>query len=442
MVRVAIVVLALVVLVGHHVYGQEDSARLGWGKQQSEDLIKDTLLLKGQVLNNTKRIHVLQSRIPANTARTAALQELADENTNTINNQFGLLSDLNDTIVNALDAVQDEVAIPLGLNTLLAVVNQLTQIADIDSSLGGQNQVILPLSAVTNQLAEIVDIDTSSLSISGRKLMQAGEDRFLSPLTITTAKKCGEELAAVAAAIIKNNATISALETAYDGNEVDIATLEATVTTNEANLIKLIALAKELRDQLEARHVALNVLALRTVFFQNATGVTATEAINSLLNVVPIESTRDVAPGSRLPTSGNSTVDIVASCPTGWRLLSGGCSINYQAGADLANLQALFVDGPGVGAIQLPTFLNVTTDEDFTDNTVTCVPGVVAAGGSSATPITTEAYWSANATFSLQYTAEALCFENLPEITGIADYTGIDESLLIPPWVNVGSILT
>eukprot|EP00889_Picochlorum_renovo_P003592 jgi/Picre1/30622/NNA_005983.t1 len=112
MVRVSIVVLALVVLAGHHAYGQEESSRLGFGKQMSKDLIESTLLLKAQVLNNTNRIHVLQSRIPANTARTETLQELADENTNTINDQFGLLGDLNNTIFSVMDRVRDEVTFP------------------------------------------------------------------------------------------------------------------------------------------------------------------------------------------------------------------------------------------------------------------------------------------------------------------------------------------
>eukprot|EP00889_Picochlorum_renovo_P003593 jgi/Picre1/30623/NNA_005984.t1 len=91
---------------------------------------------------------------------------------------------------------------------------------------------------------------------------------FLGANAIQTAKKCGDELAALAAAIIKNNATISSLETAFDGNEIDIATLEATVTANEANLAVLRNVTKEMRDQLELRQVLLSTGTLRTIFFQ------------------------------------------------------------------------------------------------------------------------------------------------------------------------------
>ncbi|KAI8101389.1 hypothetical protein M9435_001495 [Picochlorum sp. BPE23] len=408
MVRVSIVVLALVVLAGHHAYGQEESSRLGFGKQMSKDLIESTLLLKAQVLNNTNRIHVLQSRIPANTARTETLQELADENTNTINDQFGLLGDLNNTIFSVMDRIRDEVTFPSVGDTFEAVINQVIQISDIDASLSNLR----------------------------RRLMQDDEGRVLAPIAIQTAKKCGEELAALAAAIIKNNATISSLETAFDGNEIDIATLEATVTANEANLAVLRNVTKEMRDQLELRQVLLSAGTLRTIFFQNATGVTATEAINNLLNVSSIISTTDVAPGSRLPYNNSGIDDIVASCPNGWRLLSGSCRINYQTGGNLEDLQVLFVDGPATGATQLATFPSLTIREDYTDSTVTCVPDVVAAGGSSATPTTNESYWSADAPFSLEYTAEALCFEDLPEITSLVDYAGIGENLLIPPWVT------
>jgi hypothetical protein len=102
----------------------------------------------------------------------------------------------------------------------------------------------------------------------------------------------------------------------------------------------------------------------------------------------------------------------------------------------LEDLQVLFVDGPASGVTQLARFPSLTISEDYTDSKVTCVPDVVAAGGSSATPTTNEAYWSTDAPFSLEYTAEALCFEDLPEITSLVDYAGIGENLLIPPWVT------
>jgi translation initiation factor 2B subunit (eIF-2B alpha/beta/delta family) len=377
--RSALAILLVLCVAG--TMAQESSPvneddRLGiLGKENSKQLIQDLLNLKFQVGNNTARIKALNISIQANAATDAILQAKADANAATIAHQASLVTEVEDAITDLIEVLQNNFTLPFAQQLVESVSNQVDQITSITASLD---------------------------SLGRRRLHQAAddvnsEDRLLAPITIETAKKCEAELVKLGAAVLKNNQSVYELSADYDTNEVDIATLEATVAQNQANITALVSRIEALRNDLEQRQSILIAGTLVTAVVQNITGLGATKAINGLLDVASTQTVFPVNSGSLLP---NTNVD--ATCPTGDSLIGGSCEIVIPDGLALSDLAPYITNG---GGTQMFASLSFPLTEDYTNNLISCTASVDATDGTTQD---TNATWAGP--FTLQYRAEALCY--------------------------------
>ena len=358
--------------------------RLGiLGKENSKELIQNVLNLKYQIGNNTARIKALNVSIQANAATDVILQAQADTNAATIEHQASLVTDIEDAVTNLIEVLQNNFTLPFALQLVETVGSQLEQINTITANLN---------------------------SLGRRRLLQATdeanvEDRLLAPITIETAKKCDAELIKLGAAVLKNNQSVYELSANYDINEVDIAILEATVAQNQANITALVSRIEALRSDLEQRQSILAGGTILTTVVQNITGLGATEAINGLLDVTSTQTIFPVESGSVLPNR-----NVEATCPIGDLLIGGSCEIVIPDGVTLADLAPYITNGAGT---QKFASLSFPLTEDYTNNQVSCTASVVATDG---TTTDTNATWEA-APFTLQYRAEALCYNSQGNVT-------------------------
>lgn len=371
MLRFAILALLSAAAV---VQGQTEQAdRLGLiGKEPSAEFIRDVLELKYQVGNNTKRINTLKTVITTNTEQTAILQEIANANNQTIQEQFSLLEDLGDIYTFA--------------TALLQTLND--QLND---------QLMTSVETTATSVQNIL----TGLNNLGRRLQADSDDRLISPIAIETAKKCSDELAKIATYILKNNATLIELQDVYNNtNEVNIAVLQNTVEENEANIILITNSIAEFRALLEQDIIELIQRTLINFTVTPFLGDLASiEAINDVLDVSSVV-TEVLAPASGALLQAGS---IEASCGTGRRLLGGSCYIDLPDGVTLADISPYIKDVQG----GTPTFasLSFPMNTDYPNNKIVCSLTVTTASASSPTI----AYWE-DAPFPLSFKAEALCY--------------------------------
>lgn len=380
---VVLLVAALTVLTvcGQTASGQEDD-RLGFvGKDVSKEFISDVLALKYQVGNNTKRINSLETHIKTNAATDAELQRIADANNITIQEQESLLADLQDAIDTLLQPLIEEVTAPFAGRLIETTLQNIFRIEEIAFGLGNL----------------------------GRRLHEEESGRLLSPIAIETAKKCSEELAKIAAAILKNNATIYELEEAFNINEVDIAFLQSTVEQNEANIAALIATISGIREFLTNLWAQAALASQLLTGLQNSTTLPATLVINDFLNVGTTVAELSVNATGGVLT--NTTLQ--ASCPVGKTLLGGGCEIVLPDGVTLADIAPYIKDGPSGPVTFASLSFPLTNIEDYANNRVSC--DVTVAAASSTSP--DAAYWE-GAPFPLTFRAEALCYDTPTEVFG------------------------
>eukprot|EP00889_Picochlorum_renovo_P008603 jgi/Picre1/35633/NNA_003094.t1 len=358
------------------VRGQDDQAeRFGLvGKETSKDYINNVLQLKYQVSNNTKRINTLRTHIAENAAETAVLQEISNANGVTIQEQGSL-------VVNVTNFLIDPI-FPL------AFLNQ---------------QLYSELEDTVLQTSTKVDQIVTGLSNLGRRLRSDSDSgRIISPIAIETAKKCSDELAKLAVAILSNNASLSELQEAFETNEANLAILQSTVEQNEDEIADLTAAISLLREGITTFQTNLLERTENITTIGGLTSLPNIQDVNSLLNVSSIASEVEV------PATGGAltAATITASCGIDQALLGGGCSIDLPDEVTLADIAPYITESQG-GPVTFASFSFPKT-EDYANNKVDCDLLVTSASSTAQT----SAYWQ-DAPFPLVFRAEALCYDDL-----------------------------
>ncbi len=357
------------------VRGQDDQAeRLGLvGKESSKDFINNVLQLKYQVSNNTKRINTLRTHIAENAAETAALQKISNANAVSIDEQGLVL---------------------LGIFNFL--ISEVTPLAFTNEQLYGE------LEDAVEQTSTKVDQIVAGLNNLGRRLRSDSDSgRIISPIAIETAKKCSDELAKLATAILSNNASIFELQEAFETNEANLTTLQSTVEENEADIADLVDFISSLREGISAFQA--NVL-------ERTKNVTLIGALGSLPNIQDVNDALNVSSVTdelEIPASGGSLTagTVTASCGTGQTLLGGSCYIDLPDEVTLADIAPYITESQG-GPVTFVS-LSFPKTEDYANERVDCNLNVTSA----STTAQDSAYWG-EAPFPLVFKAEALCYDD------------------------------